>query len=582
VNDSGNQLDPIQFEVLRNALLEVTEEMSATLRRSAYSTNIKTRADFSCAFYDGQLRVVAQSFAQATHLGSAVEVVPNAIREYGADNLNSGDIIVLNHPYIGGGHLNDFTLISPVVYMDKIVGYVANIAHHVDVGGGAPASIGAFTEVFQEGVIIPPVKLVKNGELVADIFQLILAQVRAKREVAGDTRAQIAANRAGIQRLTSLLDHFGLDTVESGIKQLLAYTEQRTKVELDKLVRGVFASEGWVDTDGYTDEPVHLVVSVVIDDDGVLFDLSGCDPQRKAPVNATYAMTFATCAYVLKSLTDPDVPINDGFYRSVRINAPLGTVVNCTHPYPVVGGWETQMRLTDIILKALAVALPERIPAGTEGMICHAGFGGEDPRTGEFYCFMETLAGGYGGRAHSDGPDAVQCHGKNTENAPIEETETSYPVRIARYELIENSEGPGRFRGGLGLRRDYLFVDHEVSFTVLADRNRWGPHGLFGGLPAPKASYVLVSDGHSEELSAKATRKLKVGDLVSYRTCGGGGYGSPLEREPSRVLTDVRESRVSLERARDVYGVVIDVERWAVDEKETATLRAASGSLPSP
>ena len=582
VTDSGNQLDPIQFEVLRNALLEVTEEMSATLRRSAYSTNIKTRADFSCAFYDSQLQVVAQSFAQATHLGSAVEVVPNAIQEYGVDNLNPGDILVLNHPYIGGGHLNDFTLISPVVYTDKIVGYVANIAHHVDVGGGAPASLGAFTEVFQEGVIIPPVKLVANGELVTDIFKLILEQVRAKREVAGDTRAQIAANRAGINRLTSLFDHFGLDTVESGIKQLLAYTEQRTKVELDKLVRGVFTSEGWVDTDGITDEPVHLVVSVVIDDDGVLFDLSGCDPQRKAPVNATFAMTFATCAYVLKSLTDPDVPVNDGFYRSVRINAPLGTVVNCVHPYPVVGGWETQMRLTDIILKALAVALPEKVPAGTEGMICHAGFGGEDPRTGEFYCFMETLAGGYGGRAHSDGPDAVQCHGKNTENAPIEETETSYPVRIARYELIENSEGPGRFRGGLGLRRDYLFVDHEVSFTVLADRDRWGPHGLFGGLPAPKASYVLVSDGHYEELNAKATTKLKVGDLVSYRTCGGGGYGSPLEREPSRVLTDVRESRVSLERARDVYGVVVDVERWAVNEKETATLRAESGLLPPP
>ena len=577
VIDLDMRLDPIQFEVIRNALLEITEEMSATVRRSAYSTNIKTRADFSCALYDEHLRVVAQSFAQPTHLGSAVEVVPNAIREYGADNIEPGDSIVLNHPYIGGGHLNDVTLISPVWYKNRRLGYVANIAHHVDVGGGAPSSIGAFTEVFQEGVIIPPLKLVRSGEVVDEIFQLILSQIRSKREFAGDFRAQIASNQAGIHRLTALLDRFGPEVVETGIEQILSYTEQRIRVEVGALPRGVFTAEGYVDTDGYTADPVRLAVKVVVDDDGVLFDFDGSDRQRKAPVNATFAMTFATCAYVLKALTDPDVPVNAGFYGAVRINAPAGSVVNCVYPAPVVGGWETQMRLTDIIFKALSPALPEMIPAGTEGMICHAGFGGEDPRTGEYYCFLETLAGGYGGRAKSDGPDAVQCHGKNTENAPIEETESSYPVRIVRYELVENSEGAGRHRGGLGLRRDYLFPDHEASFTVLADRDRWGPHGLFGGLPGTKAEYVLVSKGETSTVGAKSTLQLKPGDLVSYRTCGGGGFGPPSERDPVSVLADVRDGKVSAERAREVYRVVIDPKDLVIDEEQTSVLRGSIG-----
>jgi N-methylhydantoinase B len=267
-------------------------------------------------------------------------------------------------------------------------------------------------------------------------------------------------------------------------------------------------------------------------------------------VNSTYAQTFSACAYVLKCLIDPDVPVNSGFYRFVRVLAPEGTVVNCTSPAPVVGGWETQTRLTDVMLKALAPAIPDRITAGTKAMICHAGFGGINPRTNEYYCFLETLAGGYGGRANSDGPDAVQTHGQNTENAPIEETEQNYPVRITRYELVDDSEGAGRYRGGLGLRRDYFF-DYEVSFTILADRG--GLWGLFGGLDGRKASYVLNPNDESVELSSKVTIQLKHGDVVSYRTCGGGGYGPPKERDPQLVLRDVRDGKVSRTRAREVY-----------------------------
>ena len=567
-------IDPIRFEVIRNALVEATEEMASALRRSAYSTNIKTRHDFSCAIFDLKMRTVAQSFSQPNHLGSLVETIPRALNAYGITDLHEGDALLVNLPYTGGVHLNDITLISPVFHRGNLVGYVASLAHHVDVGGGAPASIGAFREIYQEGIIIPPVKFVRGGEINRDVFDLVLAQVRAKRETAGDFRAQIAANNTGIRRLTSLLDRMGPDTVRGYIDELIEYTDRRTKSELAKLPHGVFESTGYMDSDGYSDDPVKLVVKVTINDDGLLFDFTGTDEQRRAPVNSTFAQTHSGVAFVLKCLIEPDVPVNTGFYRNVHMIAPEGTVVNCTEPYPVVGGWETQLRLTEVILRALADAIPERVPAGTEGMICHSGFGGFDPYRNENYCFLETIAGGYGARATSDGPDAVQPHGKNTANAPIEETEVNYPVRITRYELVEDSEGPGRYRGGLGLRRDYLFPDHEASFTILADRERWGPHGLFGGLPGEKAQYVLNPESDCVELGSKVTIQLAEGDVVSYRTCGGGGYGPPEERDPDDVLRDVRDGRISPERAREFYWVAVDTESWTVDVEATSNLRA--------
>ena len=570
-------LDPIRFEVIRNALVAATEEMAATLRRSAYSTNIKTRADFSCAFFDRDLRAIAQAFTQPVHLGSLVELVPRAVRAYGVDRLQPGDMLVTNDPYGGGVHLNDITVIAPVHDEGVVVGYLATLAHHVDVGGGAPASIAAFREVFQEGVIIPPVRLVEGGRIVDDVFRLILAQIRSKRETAGDFRAQVAANTTGARRIAELLARYGVQTVARYVEALLEYTRQRTRAEIDRLPRGSFAAEGSVDNDGFTDRPVHLAVRVVIDDDGVLFDLDGCDPQRRAPVNSTYAQTYSACAYALKALLDPDLPVNAGFYEFVRLHAPEGTVVNARAPAPVVGGWETQVRVNDLFFQALSVALPDVVPAGTKAMQCHAGFGGIDPRSDEYYCFLETLAGGYGGRAERDGPDAVQTHGQNTENAPVEETEANYPVRILRYELVADSEGAGRRRGGLGLRRDYLFPDAETTFTILADRDRAGPSGLFGGESGRPAEYVLNPGTPAERrLGSKVTLDLQPGDVVSYRTCGGGGYGPPHAREPERVLRDVREGKVSAERARQVYGVAIDTRSWTVDAAETARLRSGA------
>jgi len=572
-----SDVDPISFEVIRNALVAATDEMVLALKRSAYSTNIKTRADFSCALFDAELRSVAQGFTQPVHLGSMVEQVPRAVLDYGPENLGPGDAIVTNEPYPSGVHLNDISLISPVHHDNRLLGYVANLAHHVDVGGGAPASIGAFREVFQEGVIIPPVKLVEGGRLVEDVFRLILAQIRSKHETAGDLRAQIAANATGVRRLQALVVRHGSDTIVTTMGSLLDYTERRTRAELGALPHGVYEAEGSVDTDGYTEEPVRLRARIELTADGVAFDLSGCDPQRRAPVNSTYAQTFSACAYALKCLIDPDLPVNDGFYRVVSVDAPTGSVANCTWPSPVVGGWETQTRLVDVIFRALLPAFPERLPAGTKAMMCHAGFGGVDPVTNEYSCFLETFGGGYGGRHGSDGPDAVQTHGQNTENAPVEETELNYPVRVTRLALVADSEGPGRFRGGLGLRKDFLF-QRATTFTVLADRTKAGPWGARGGHSGRPAEYVLVRDGVEHQLGAKSTIDLRGGDVVSYRTCGGGGYGPPQERDPERVLRDVLEGKVSAARARECYRVAVDEEMRAVDSEATSALRAESVS----
>jgi N-methylhydantoinase B len=566
-------LDPITFEVIRNALVAATDEMMLTLRRSAYSTNIKTRSDFSCAFFDAELRSVAQGFAQPVHLGSMVEQVPKAVLDYGPENLGSGDVIVTNDPHPSGVHLNDVSLISPVHYEGRLLGYVANLAHHVDVGGGAPASIGAFREVFQEGVIIPPVKLVDGGKIVPDIFRLILAQIRSTHETAGDFRAQIAANVTGVRRVQALVARHGHATIVATMAELLEYTERRTRAELAALPHGAYEAEGFVDNDGYTEEPVRLRVRIEITAKGVHFDTAGSDPQRPAPVNSTYAMTFSACAYALKCLIDPDLPVNDGFYRLISLDAPEGSVTNCTWPAPVVGGWETQTRLVDVMFRALLPAFPERLPAGTKGMMCQAGFGSLDLAAGTYTCFYETFAGGYGGRHASDGPDAVQTHGQNTENAPVEETELNYPVRIDLLALVDNSEGPGRHRGGLGLRKDYRF-DLATTFTILADRDRTGPSGAFGGHDGRVAEYVLVRDGAETRLGSKSTVELEAGDVISVRTCGGGGYGSPEERDPGRVLRDVLEGKVNAQRAREIYKVAIKDGR--VDEAATTELRRSA------
>ncbi len=571
---SESSVDPILFEVIRNALVEATEEMSVSLQRSAYSTNIKTRLDYSCAFVDAQGRMVAQAFCQPAHLVTIGRIVPRAVAEYGPDNLRPGDGLLVNDPHRQASHLNDVFLISPFYYETDLIGYVANVCHHVDVGGGAPASIGVFREIYQEGFILPVVKLLDRGEIVPDVLKMFLANVRAGKEVAGDLRAQIAANRIGMRRLTHLIERHGIGAVRLHIDRLIEYTEQRTRAVIRKLPRGTWEADGLLDNDGVTDRPVHLQARVTIAGDGVTFDFTGTDRQRPAPMNCNLTQTFTACVYVLKCLADPDIPLNEGFYRPIQVIAPAGSAVNPQPPTAIVGGWEVNARLCEVLFKALATPLPERVPAGTKGMICQIGFGGRDPRSGEYYCFYETMAGGYGGRHGSDGPDAVQTHVQNTQNAPVEETERNYPVRINQYSLLADSEGAGRFRGGLGLRREYAFVDHEPLFTILADRTRFPPWGLFEGQAGQRARYVLLSNDSETDLGSKATVTVPEGSVVRMETCGGGGYGPPWERDPELVLRDVQQRKVSVARARENYAVAVDSALGAIDPNETEHLRS--------
>lgn len=573
-----SQMDPIRFEVMRSAFVAAADEMGLALRKAAYSTNIKTRADFSCALFDRKLRLIAQSFSQPVHLASMSRMVPNAVRQYGIENLGPGDSIVMNDAYRGGVHLNDVAVIAPCYSGDQLLGFAATVAHHTDIGGYAPGGYCISTEIYQEGIIIPPVKLVSQGQIVTDVFNLVLANIRAPRQMAGDFRAQIAASLLGQRRIGEVVDRFGGDNTELFVDRLIEYTERWSRSEIRKLPEGEYYSECYLDDDGITDEPIRLAVKVSILDGRVSFDLTGCDPQRPSPMNATLTQTYSPLAYVIKCLIDPNVPTNEGFYRLIDVNAPEGTVVNARRPVGVVGGWEVAMRLCDLTFRALSPAMPERVMASTKSINCHMACGGLDPRRGEYYAFIETIAGGYGGRPGKDGLDAVQAHMQNTENSAVEETENNYPFMITRYELIPDSEGPGLYRGGLGVRRDWKFRNHDATLTVFSDNRRFAPWGLFGGGSASPSRYILNPNGENKELPSKITLKLAPDDVISYRTPGGGGYGPAERRDPEKVLADVIAGKVSMQRARDMYRVIVCPETMQVDLTATQKLRTADSS----
>ena len=570
----GLRMDPIEFEVMRCAFNAAAEEMSAALRKTAYSTNIKTRADYSCAIYDDKLRVVAQAFTQPIHLASMTRMVPAAVGQYGKEKLSPGDGIAMNDSHNGAMHLNDIAIIVPLFYKNRLAGYTAAVAHHVDIGGLAPGGCCISTDIYQEGVIIPSTQILQEGKIIDNVFNLIVANIRSPKQMAGDLRAQVAATMLGQKRVFEIIERFGEEMIASFTDELIDYTRRWTKREILKLPEGIFHAEGEMDDDGITDQPIKLVLQVEVKDGRVNFDLTGSDKQRPSPMNANLTYSYSAVSYVVKCLIDSEVPVNEGFYSLIDVSAPKGTVVNAQHPAGVVGGNDICIRLVDLGFKAFAAAIPDKVVACSKSMICNVGCGGIDPRTGDYYTFMETVAGGYGGRPTKDGLDAIQPHIQNTENSAIEETENNYPIRITRYELVPDSEGAGKFRGGLGLRRDWLFPDHEARFTVFSDHRKKGPWGLFGGHSGKPSTYTHNPEGERKELPSKITLNLSANDTISYKISGGGGYGNPLDRDPLAVLADVIDGKVSEKRAREVYGVVVAIDRREVDENETSKMRA--------
>jgi len=519
-------IDPVQLEVIRNALTGIAEEMLAALLRTALSPNIRERRDCSTAIFDADGNMIVQSESIPVHLGAMPFSVRAAIEHF--ENFQPGDVVILNDPYQGGAHLPDITLVTPVFADGVFRAMVANRAHHADVGGIAPGSVsGNTSEIYQEGVRIPALKLWKAGELNSEAYELILANVRTPSERDGDLRAQYASNETARMRLLEFSERYDWQLLTEAMGELLDYSERRMRQQIAKMPPGRYRAVDYLDDDGRGHEQIPINVEVCVEDGQLVIDFSGTAEQVEGPLNAVYAVTCSASYYTIRCLTDPTIPPNEGCYRPITIKAPEGTIVNPSFPAPVVGGnLETSQRIVDTLIKALSEALPERAMAACQGTMNNITIGGINPRNNEPYTFYETLAGGFGARATKPGIDALHSHMTNTLNTPIELLETAFPVRVERYEIRENTGGRGKYRGGNGLRRD-IRVLSPATCSLLTDRRINQPYGLHGGEPGAVGENYIIRDGVERQVEAKSTHKLLPDEIISIRTPGAGGVGKP-------------------------------------------------------
>ena len=544
--------DPIELEIFKNLFHSIAEEMGAALRRTAFSPNIKERRDYSCAVFDASANVIAMGDHMPVHLGSMPMSVRAAIESEG---LAPGEMVMLNDPFAGGTHLPDITLVAPVFIARKESGrrpvrtrarkagpefYVASRAHHADVGGTYPGSMGLCREIYQEGFRIPPVKIMRGGEIVRDVFALLLANVRTPREREGDLGAQIAACHTGAGRLGEICHRYGLARVQRAAADLLNYSGEIMRAFLAQVPAGTYRAEDSLDSDGITETPVRIAVSISVEKfrnkpsksaaqtTRVTVDFTGTDRQVEGSVNAVEAIAYSACFYVFRCLLREDVPATAGLMKPITVMAPSGTVVNARPPAAVAGGnVETSQRIVDVLLRALAQAVPDRIPAAASGTMNNLTIGGIDPRTEAAFAYYETIAGGMGARRGKDGVSGVHTHMTNSLNTPAEALEYAYPLRVRRYALRSNSGGQGKYHGGDGIVRE-IEVLTESEVTLLADRRSRGPWGLQGGKDglAGKA-HILRKDGTSQVLPGKFNVRLKSGERICIETPGGGGWGTP-------------------------------------------------------
>jgi N-methylhydantoinase B len=563
--------DPIELEVFKNLYHSIAEEMGAALRRTAFSPNIKERRDYSCAVFDSEGQVIAMGDHMPVHLGSMPMSVAAAVEQCA---LEPGDVVMLNDPFRGGTHLPDITLVMPV-YLSRAfkiecgdgaparpVGakprhhttpdfYVASRAHHADVGGTYPGSMGPCREIYQEGFRIPPVKIMRGGKLVADVLALLLNNVRTPEEREGDLGAQIAACQTGAQRLHEICARYGIARAKQAAADLLVYSEEMMRAFLRTIPPGRYQAEDFLDDDGVEDKPVRIAVTIQVaaastrkspvetrlaasppasrrkqQPAHVTIDFTGSDPQVQGAINAVEAITYSACFYVFRCLLREDVPATSGLMRPIRVIAPSGTVVNAKPPAAVAGGnVETSQRIVDALLKALAQAIPDRIPAAASGTMNNLTIGGIDPRSGEPFAYYETIAGGMGARPTKDGVSGVHTHMTNSLNTPAEALEYAYPIRLRQYSLRSKSGGIGLHTGGDGIVREIeVLTDGQV--TLLADRRSRGPYGLAGGADgAPGRTLIIRRDGSAEEIAGKTSVRLRPGERVRIESPGGGGWG---------------------------------------------------------
>ena len=572
-------MDPITTEVVGNAFQSIAEEMGVALVHSAYSTNIKERRDCSCAVFasDGGLISLAEHIP--IHLGSMQGLMTQVARNLQKWELSQGDVIIANDPFRGGGsHLPDVALLKPVFYQNALVSFVSNIAHWSDVGGRSPGvgTAGDSTEILQEGVRIPPMRIVTKDQVQEDLLDFLLLNMRDRKERLGDFRAQIAALNLGERRLHELYDHFSQKKIAKSIAELNAYSEQRLRTELKNIPEGDYHFKDQMDDDGVSDQPLDIQVSVSIsqgEHPKISFDFTGTSVQAAGGINMVWPALLATVFYAVKALIAPDIPLNEGFQRPIRIKAPEGSLVNAKEPAAVGGRTDTCQRVVDTILGALSPIIPERVIAASNGATTAIIFGGTKALSGRDFVYVEAIGGGMGARASKDGMDGVQVHITNTSNLPIEAMEMEYPLRVLHYGLVPNSGGPGKYRGGLSMRKDFQALE-PVLFSAHSDRHIIPPWGLNGGKSGGTGRFLLIPSTSEEKTIASKVSDVLVGegDVISVRTAGGGGFGSPLERDPDLVAYDYLQDKISPQEACDRYGVVLS-EEGVVDLKATSKLR---------
>ncbi len=557
--DPAQEPDPITLEILRNSLRSITDETYIALTKAAYSTNIKERRDHSTALTDARGRLVVQAEnSLPIHLASMLGMMERLLEKYRVEDMVDGDIFVANDPYVAGGtHLPDVNLAMPCFVDGQLLGFVCNIAHHADIGGMTPGSMaGGMSEIYQEGLRIPLVRLFAAGELVQDVFDLLLLNVRVPHERRGDYFAQVAACRLGARRVVELSRRYEPALLTRSFAAIMDRTEARLRNGIASIPDGRYEFIDLLDNDGMGTVDIPISVRIDVEGENINFDFAGTGPQMKGNFNLTFNATQSAVYYVLKAMLDPDLPNNHGLIRAVEISAPLGTLVNAVHPAAVAGRANTSQRIVDVLIGALAQALPEQAVGAANGANVTAVFFGHDPRYDRPYVYLETLGGGFGGRFTKDGKDGVQVHITNTSNLPVEAIEAEYPLLVESYGLIEDSGGAGKYRGGLGIRRVVRPMGHETIFSGMGERFAHQPWGIFGGHPGGTGRFSIQGPGHNDETLPDKPNHVAVGpqDALVIETPGAGGYGPPGERDADALAADHRSGKFSAEYLSRYYG----------------------------
>ncbi len=569
-----SEIDPITREIIGNALASAADEMAVAVYRTAYSTIVRDCLDYSTSLCDADGQMIAQGVTIPVHLGAVPFAMETLFAKYG-DAIEEGDIFILNDPFDGGMHIPDIFIVKPIFWDGRRIAFAVCTAHHMDLGGRLPGSAACDnTEIFQEGLRIPWLRLYRHGEPDEAIFTLIRANVRVPYQTLGDLRSQLAACNIGEHAIHDIVRRYGADTFARASADLIDYTERLMRAEIATWPDGTSSFVDYMDSDGVGGPPVRFEVTITIAGDSITADFTGTAAQVRGALNSTLSFTTSAVALCVRSMLQEQVPNTAGIFRPLTIIAPPGTVVNGVMPAASSMRGVTGFRIIDVVLGALAGVLPERVPAAGEGGNSLVIIGGRRPDRSS-YVYYELIAGTWGGRPRCDGNDGLCTPANIASNIPIEQAECEYPVRIERYGLVRDSGGAGRYRGGMAIERSWRLLDGEANLSIRSDRRVHQPYGLHGGGPGAPSNVVLTRDGSSEVLPTMISTTMRAGDLLYHRQAGGGGWGDPFERPPEEVLADVRNDKVSPEAARELYGVVLDERTLAVDYEATAALRRA-------